>query len=188
MKTKTLLSLLVLLVTFPILTEAQEMQDASQTSVNNALTSDSQKGKFNIAIQNFAFGEIYGSKNSYSFSARLGYMISDQDMVFLDGQFSLNPIYQVDKTIELGLNYRRYFGNSSFQPFVQSGIALGQITYVDDYYTNDPTKYYGVVDIGAGVSFRHKRWRFEVGIQTEFNHNYSGRVYLLPLFGISFSF
>lgn len=183
MKTHLFILVSVLLIGYPILTKAQETNGGDSLVQSNVKKIDSQKGKFNVAIQSFAFTE-----SSQSFSTRVGYLISNHDMVFLDGQFSWNPRDQVDRTIETSLNYRRYMGNRAFQPFVQTGIGLGHISYSNNYYTGDYQKNYGVFEIGAGVSFRYKRWGFEVGVQAEYNHNYTGRTYLVPLWGISFSF
>lgn len=188
MKTHLSIFVFVAIFVFPALSNAQETATSDSLFNLKAKQIYSPKGSFNIALQNFAFGEIENLETSRSFSTRVGYMISNHDMVFLDGDFSWNPRTEVDRTIETSLNYRRYFLNSAFQPFVQTGVGVGFASYSEDYSTNNYQKTYGVFNAGAGVSYHYKRWSFEVGIQTEYNHNYTGRIYLLPLWGISFSF
>ena len=188
MKTQSLLLFVILLIGYPVLSSAQEEIRTSQPVDSTKNNFNPQKGKFLVAIQNFSFGEIYGGKFSGSVSTRVGYMITNNDMLFISGQFAWNPRYQLDRNIEVSLNYRRYFGHSVFKPFVQSGIGLGHARLSDEYYINDYKKLYGIFNVGTGVSFRYKRWGFEVGIQSEYNQNFSGRISLTPLFGISFSF
>jgi len=188
MKAQSLFLVAVMLFAYPVLMSAQKAIDTDSLVQSGARNYDSQKGEFHIAIQNFSFGEIYGGKFSGSVSTRVGCMISNNDMLFINGQFAWNPRYALDRNIEVSLNYRRYFGHSAFKPFVQSGIGLGHARFSDEYYINNYKKLYGTFNVGTGVSFRYKRWGFEVGIQTEYDHNFTGRVYLKPLFGISFSF
>ncbi|HEY9114943.1 MAG TPA: hypothetical protein VIN10_09585 [Bacteroidales bacterium] len=187
MKTHLFIIVMVAFFLFPTLSNGQETQ-ANDSFTLNENQINSQKGNFSIALQNFAFGEIENLDIYRSFSTRAAYMISNYDMLFIGGQFSWNPRIEVDRTIETSLNYRRYFRNSAFQPFVQAGAGVGFVSYSDDYSTNNYQKTYGVLNVGAGVSYRYKRWSFEVGFQTEYNHNYTGRIYLVPLWGISFSF
>lgn len=115
-------------------------------------------------------------------------MLTDYDMLFISGRYSWNPRESIDKTFELGLNYRRYFRESNFRPFIQSGIGLGYVNYSDYDNEIDQKSSYGTFDVGAGVSYRYKRWQIELGIQSEYNRNKTGRIYLMPLWGISFTF
>ena len=184
MNSKKLLLMLVL-ISFSAIVCAQEIKSMDTSEETN---SDSQKGKFHIAIQGFGMGDILSMKTSYHLSSRLGYMLTDNDMLFISGKYSWNPREYMDNTFELGINYRRYFRESDFRPFVQTGIGMGYVNYSDDYTVNDQKSSYGIFDVGAGVSYEYKRWQFELGIQSEYNRNKTGRIYLMPLWGISFSF
>jgi hypothetical protein len=188
MKTSSLLLIAILLMGCPVFISAQ--QTFGEDSLNQSKPSgfDYQKGTFHIAIQNFGFGVGTGEFHFSTFSARFGYMITNNDMIFLDGLYSWRPGYLAKNSVELGIKYRRYFGNHSIRPFVQSGFGMGHLAYSKENNPEMFNKYYGVFDIGAGVSFGYKRWKFEFGIQSGYNHSSSGRVNLLPLVGVSFSF
>jgi len=184
MNSKKLILMLVLII-FSAIVNAQENDSIDRSKETNY---DSQKGKFHVAIQGFGMGDVLPMKTSYYLSSRLGYMLTEYDMLFISGRYARNPREYMDRTFELGLNYRRYFRESNFRPFVQSGIGLGYVNYSDDYMGIDQEKGYGVFDIGAGVSYKYKRWQFELGIQSEYNRNKTGRIYFMPLWGISFTF
>ncbi len=184
MNAKKLL-LMIVLINFSAIVYAQEIKNIDTSEEINY---DSQKGKFHIAIQGFGMGDILNMKTSYYLSTRLGYMLTDNDMLFISGKYSWNPREYMDRTYEYGINYRRYFRESDFRPFVQSGIGMGYVNYSDDYSVNDQKSSYAIFDIGVGVSYKYKRWQFELGVQTEYNRNKTGRIYLMPLWGISFTF
>jgi hypothetical protein len=173
------------LISFSAIVCAQEIKSIDTSEETNY---NSQKGKFHFAIQGFGMGDILSMKTSYYLNARLGYMLTDYDMLFISGKYSWNPREYMDRTFELGLNYRRYFREYDFRPFVQSGIGLGYVNYSDDYTVNDQKSSYGIFDVGVGVSYKYKRWQFELGIKSEYNRNKTGRMYLMPLWGISFTF
>lgn len=179
------LLLMLVLINLSAIVNAQENNSIDKSKDKNY---DSQKGKFHVAIQGFVMGDIIHMKTTYSLSSRLGYMLTDYDMLFLSGRYSWNPREYIDKTFEFGLKYRRYFRESNFRPFIQSGIGLGYVNYSSDYTVNDQKSSYGIFDVGVGVSYKYKRWQFELGVQTEYNRNKTGRVYLMPLWGISFTF
>lgn len=110
-------------------------------------------------------------------------MVTNYNLLFISGRYAWNPREYMDRTFELGLNYRRYFWESDFRPFIQSGIGMGFVNYSDDYSINDQKSNYGIFDVGVGVSYKYKRWQFELGIQSEYNRNKTGRIYLMPLWG-----
>jgi len=106
-------------------------QEIKSVDISKETNHESQKGKFHIAIQGFGMGDILNMKTSYYLSSRLGYMLTDNDKLFISGRYSWYPRESIDRTFELGLNYRRYFRESNFRPFIQSGIGLGYVKYSD---------------------------------------------------------
>lgn len=184
MNSNTLL-LTCLLISSSVFVNAQENISTDTSESKNYL---SQKGKFHFAIQGFGMGDILNMNTSYYIDTRLGYMLTDFDALFISGKYSWNPREYMNRTLELGLNYRRYFRESNFQPFVQTGIGLGFVKYTEDYDVTNQKSSYGIWDVGAGVSYKYKRWQFELGVQSEYNSNKTGRIYLMPLWGISFTF
>lgn len=185
MKTQKILLLVGFLSLFTLISPAQ---NDSLTNFSKNVNIDSQKGKFHVAIQKLSITDILAMKTTRSVSLRAGYMISDHDLLYIDGLFSIYPRENIDRTFQLNVNYRRYFGNSVFRPFVQSGLGFGHVNFSDDYYSGTQAKFYGIFKFGGGVSYQYKRWGFEVGMQTDFNHHSTGRFQIRPIWGISYSF
>jgi hypothetical protein len=183
---KTFTTLLITLFFIPPMISFA--QSTESTDVNNSMKTSYQNDGFQLGIQNFALGEIYTGRPFYAIEFRAGYQFKNNNLVFLHGRFAENPRYGISRTIEAGINYRRYFGHAAFQPFVQSGVGIGRYHMSEDYYVQNFQKYYGTFNTAGGVSFTHKRWRFEVGLQADYNRDFSGRVNLRPLWGVSFSF
>ena len=188
MKTQSLLLFVILIIGYPVLSSAQEEIRSSQSVDSTKNNFNPQKGKFHVAIQNFVLGSFSNSITNWSFSSRVGYMITNNDMVFLSGRYTGNSGQGHYQSLETSLFYRRYFGKSALKPFVQSGIGMGYAKFSEDSYFENNDEIYGILNVGTGVTLQYKRWGFEVGIQSEYNQNFSGRISLTPLFGISFSF
>ena len=189
MKTNILLFLLLLFATNPFMTIAQDLPGDDQSENRKTqLNAEPQKGKFHIAIQDFSFGAVSSQFTISSFSLRAGYMITNKDMIFLSGQYTWNPREGYSKAIETSLFYRRYFLEGAFQPFIQFGGGLGYVDFTNDYMNVNNKSIYGTLSTGTGVSFRYKRWGFELGIQSDFNRYSTGRFSIRPIVGVSFSF
>ena len=189
MKTNALLFLLLLFAVNPFMTLAQGLSGVDQSNHRKAqLNTDPQKGKFHIAIQDFSFGAVSSRLTISSFSLRAGYMITNKDMISLSGQYTWNPREGYSKAIETSLFYRRYFLEGAFQPFIQFGAGLGYVDFAHDYMNDVNKSIYGTLSTGTGVSFRYKRWGFELGIQSDFNRYSTGRFTIRPIVGVSFSF
>jgi len=183
---KTFITLLIALFFIsPIISFAQSSESAD---VNKSMKTSYQYNSFQLAIQNFALGEIYTGRPFYAIEFRAGYQFKINNLVSLQGRFAENPRRDIFRTIEAGINYRRYFGHSVFQPFVQAGIGLGRYLMSEDFYSQNHQKYYGTANLGVGVSYKYRSWGFEVGLQNDYNRDFSGRIALRPLWGISFSF
>jgi len=188
MKTHSLLLIAILLGICPILSMAQEnMQSGIQHDSANSKFNN-QKGKFHVAIQNFGIGLSSDGLSGWSLSSRVGYMITNNDMIYLSGQFAHFTGLGTSTTIESSLYYRRYFGNMMIRSFIQSGVGIGFQKNSGGSYENYDPNYYGLFSVGTGVALQYRRWGFEAGIQSEYNQNFSGRIVLKPIFGISFSF
>jgi hypothetical protein len=56
------------------------------------------------------------------------------------------------------------------------------------FYVNKSYNKYYKAETGVGVSYRYKRWSFEVGMKANYNEYGSGRFQLKPMVGVSFSF
>ena len=165
-----------------------------QTDVNDSISSNTtisnygpKKGEFHIGLTDFASLEDGGSK--VRIMPRFGYMISDMDMVFIDFTYSynLNSTYE-GFNLESSINYRRYFMEGAFRPFVQAGIGAGYRENKDIRWNTEFSDAYIKVGTGAGVSYRYKKWSFETGIQMNYNEYGSGRVQMKPMIGVSFTF
>lgn len=188
MKTQALLFSLFCIVIFPALLNAQEAKNPELKTTSVVEIPNSQKGKFHFALQDFSFGAISGRFTVSSIGFRLGYGITHKDMVFLGSQFIWNPRDGYARTIETKLFYRRYFLDGAFQPFVQAGGGIGFADFTEMSTYNYSKQVYGIFSGGAGVSFRVKRWAFELGMQSDFNRNSTGRFSIGPIVGVSFSF
>ncbi len=189
MKTNTLFFLLLLFSANPFLTLAQGLPGVDQSNHRKAqLNTNPQTGKFHIAIQDFSFGAVSNRLTISSFSLRAGYMITNKDMISLSGQYTWNPREGYSKAIETSLFYRRYFLEGAFQPFIQFGGGFGYVDFTHDYMNDNNKSIYGTLSGGTGVSFRYKRWGFELGIQSDFNSYSTGRFTIRPIVGVSFSF
>lgn len=189
MKTNTLLLTLSVLTAFSVSIMAQGLPGIDQNSpLKQQHAVPGQKGKFNIALQDFSFGAVSNNFTLAGLGVRAGYSITNKDMVFLSGQFTWNPRDGYAKAIETALFYRRYFREGAFQPFMQFGGGLGYVEFNENEMNFNPNKFYGTLSGGTGVSFRYKRWGFEMGIQSDFNRYSTGRFSIRPIAGISFSF
>ena len=125
------LFLMLVLINFSAIVYAQENKNRETSNESNF---DSQKGKFHIAIQGFGMGDILNMKTSFYLSSRLGYMVTNYDLLFISGRYAWSPREYMDRTFELGLNYRRYFRESDLRPFIQAVIGMGFVNYSDDYF------------------------------------------------------
>ena len=189
MKTNTLFLMMLLFMITPFMTFAQGLPGVDQSTPRNSKqVFNSQKGKFHIAVQDFSFGAVSNRLTISSFSLRAGYMMTNKDMIFLSGQCTWNPREGYSKAIETSLLYRRYFLDGAIQPFIQFGGGFGYVDFTHDYMNFNNKSIYGTLSTGAGVSFRYKRWGFEMGIQSDFNRYSTGRFSIRPIVGISFSF
>jgi hypothetical protein len=189
MKQKTIHFLIFMIFAYPVLIKAQDVTEFEQSKQkSNQTITNGSKGTFNIALQDFSFGATMGMFTFTSLSLRAGYSISNKDMVFLSGRFTSNPRVDYSKAIETSLFYRRYFLDGNFQPFLQFGAGLGYTELVEKEYYRDDSWIYGTMSMGTGVSFRYKRWGFELGLQTDYNRYSTGRLSIGPIVGVSFSF
>lgn len=185
MKKQSLLFLVVIMVGAFIPTFAQN--ELSDTIVDRSSSNGGElkKGEFHIAIQGVGTGSYSGGSDYLTINPRIGYMLSDYDMVFMDFQYSWITGFYKGSVYDLNINYRRYFGKLKIKPFVQAGAGIGYSNLHDIRYNNQKERIYLNLSTGAGVSYRYKRWSFEVSLNTEIKH---GRVYLKPKGGASFSF
>lgn len=187
MKKQSLLFILGLLIVLPFVS-------IGQTDVNDSISSNTtisnygpKKGEFHIGLTDFASLEDGGS--IVRIMPRFGYMISDMDMVFIDFTY----VKQITSSsegfnLESSVNYRRYFSKGAFRPFIQFGLGAGFSEYQDIRNHIELDDFYIKFGTGAGVSYRYKRWTFEVGMQMNYNEYGSGRVQMKPMIGVSFTF
>lgn len=189
MQQKTVLFLIVVLFSYTGLISAQELPKADQSILNNDQTiTNNSKGTFNVALQDFSFGATNGMFTVSSLSLRAGYSFTNKDMIFISGRYAWNPREDYSKAFETSLFYRRYFTDGALQPFVQFGAGIGYTETIAEEYKQSDSWVYGTMSVGAGVSFKYKRWGFELGIQTDYNRYSTGRISIAPIVGISFSF
>lgn len=188
MKTQSLLFILGFLIVLPMISLGQNETDNLLKSKSSSANNGPKKGAFHIGIQDIRVN-FYGNGRTYfSISPRIGYMLSDKDMIFADAYFSELFVNDRVKNLEFALNYRRYFGKSALKPFVQAGMGYGYIKFPDYDSTPGREDEYYVGNIGAGVSYRYKRWSFETGLQLNYNQIHNNNISLKPMFGVSFSF
>jgi len=157
---------------------------AQKTNTNDLA---SIKGEFQIGLNDFALTEDWGSR--FKIRPRLGYSISDKDMIFVDFTYSeFNINLKKGSNFESSLNYRRYLKSGQFRPFVQIGIGGGYEQYHKISDNIEISDQYLKAETGTGVSYRYKRWTFEVGVKANYNEFGNGRVQFAPMIGVSFSF
>jgi hypothetical protein len=147
-----------------------------------------EKGKFHIAIQDFTFGITTGQFTLSSLSVRAGYSITNRDIAFLSWRYTWNPRSGYSDALETEIFYRHYFTEKQFQPFLQVGTGVGYIKYAEENDYKPDHKFYGTIKAGAGIAFRYKRWRFELGIQSGYNQYSTARISIAPIVGVSFYF
>jgi len=185
MKKQSTLFLAVLLFGASFIAHSQnELSDylVTQTSPSEG---ELKKGEFHIGIQGFETGVFSSGSDYMAINPRIGYMLTNNDMIFMDFRYSRVTGFNFGSVYDLNLNYRRYFGKLKIKPFVQAGIGIGFSTLQDAFYNITKEDLYLNLSTGAGVSYRYKRWSFEVSLNTEIMHR---RVYLQPKGGVSFSF
>lgn len=155
---------------------------------SNSAVYHSEKGRFHVVLQDFTFGITTGRFTLSSLSLRAGYSFTNRDIAYLSGHYTWNPRAGYSNALETEVFYRRYFSDKQIQPFVQIGAGVGYIKYAEENDYNYGHKFYGTLKAGAGVSFRYKRWGFELGIQSNYNQYSTGRISIAPIVGVSFSF
>lgn len=185
MKKQTFTFLMVILFCHSFLLMSQEDVNNGMHIQAQSVSGGSHKGEFHIGIQNFALTNL-GDRSVFVVNPRIGYMVSNLDMIYLD----VNYLQSLDifKSLETNLNYRRYLCESKFQPFIQAGLGYGFANWSESPNGNEYRNNYFTAKTGIGVSYRYKRWAFEVGMQYEYNSGSSGRIDFKPMFGVSFSF
>lgn len=148
---------------------------------------NNQKGEFHIGLNNLAHTEDWGGR--VSITPRIGYSFTDLDMVYLDFTLSgFNKNGYEGFNFESTLEYRRYFKSGQFRPFMQFGAGIGYRESEERLYGTWDYRNYYKAETGIGVSYRHKRWTFEVGMKGVYNQYGNGRVQFAPMVGVSFSF
>jgi len=188
MKKQSLLIILGLVMVLPFISNGQTETNRTIPVKSETKVYGPKKGEFHIGIQDIRL-QIYGNGRSFfNFSPRIGYMITDKDMVFVDAYFS--NIFEDDlwKNIEVAINYRRYFGKNALKPFAQGGIGYGYFPRHQTSYYGGSEKDYIHANIGAGLSYRYKRWSIEAGLELEYNQFNNDAIVLKPMVGVSFSF
>ncbi len=185
MKKQSLLFLVVIMLGASIPAFAQDELSDYLVEKSNSSGGELKKGEFHIGIQGFGTGTFSGGSDYMTINPRIGYMVSNHDMVFMDFQYSLITGFYQGSIYDLNINYRRYFGKLKIKPFVQGGVGIGYSNLEDIRYSSQNERIYLNLSTGVGVSYRYKRWSFEVGLNTEIKH---GRIYLQPKGGVSISF
>lgn len=162
---------------------AQENKHQQNTEISN-------KGKFHIGVQNLSLQDHMGVK-VFTLSPRIGYMITDKDMVFADMELMLYSRLHDGNNNEFSLNFRRFLNKKAFRPFLQAGIGYGSFDYNVSTaflgYNVNVKDDYMIYKIGAGFSFTYKRWSIETGLQADYNKLGNSVFRFKPVFGVSFS-
>lgn len=147
----------------------------------------SQKGEFHIGLQDLSTTSQIGG-SFFSINPRIGYMMTHYDMIFLDARYTSQNEHYDGYRIEFNFNYRRYFGDTKLRFFLQANAGYGYSDFRYRPFNSEHIQNYYMLGTGAGVSYRYKRWTFEVGMKMEYNGNGSGRIEIQPMVGVSFSF
>lgn len=180
MKRNFTILLLLAILSFPNLSSAQ----------HNETEEYNNKGEFHIGLNDFASLEDGG--HSLRITPRFGYSFTDRDMIFIDFTFVdfLYPGHEGYEgyKLESSLNYRRYFTGGQFRPFAQAGVGLGYSQSQNILHKTDSDYQYYKFEIGAGVSYRYKKWSFEAGMKANYNEYGTHRFQTKPMVGVSFSF
>ncbi|NOR86494.1 MAG: outer membrane beta-barrel protein [Bacteroidales bacterium] len=185
MKKQSLQFLVLLFMGVSLASFAQDEIISETISKPSSSDGKLKKGEFHIGIQGFGTTSFSGGSDYTTFNPRIGYMVSNHDMIFMDFQYTWITGFYQGSEYDLKLNYRRYFGELKIKPFVQGGVGIGYANLQDIRYNNQYERTYLNLSTGVGVSYRYKRWSFEVGLNTEIKH---GRIYLQPKGGVSISF
>lgn len=188
MEKQSLLFILGLFMALPILVIGQNETEVIPKSESNSLIYGPKKGEFHIGVQDIRLNIYGGGRTYFNFSPRIGYMMSDKDMIFADAYFSNLFVSDSYSSFEIGLNYRRYFGKRALKPFAQVGIGYGHYSYSSTSYYQGYDDDYIHANLGAGVSYRYKKWSFEMGLELEYNQSFNDMVLLKPMVGVSFTF
>ncbi len=188
MKKQPLLFLLGLLMALPILVIGQNEAGDTFKSESNSGIYGPKKGEFHLGVQDIRLNIYGGGRTYFNFSPRIGYMISDKDLIFADAYFSNLFVSDSYTSFEIGINYRRYLGKHALMPFVQTGIGYGKYSYSSTSHYQGVEDNYIHANLGAGVSYRYKKWSIETGLELEYNQTFSDMVILKPMVGASFSF
>ena len=177
MKKLQLLLLVTALVLTTSIVKSQETFGEEEKKGSTTFNPNFIKGKSQIAIDGLSFGWGYGRVIA-SIGARYGYFVTDNNLLFINGEFSTyGSGYQGYK---LGLNYRRYFTlKENISPYAQIGFGGG----IQNFY-NKESERFGEVTLGGGVTFKVKKFGFDLGMQLEIWDN----VNFKPTFGVSYTF
>lgn len=187
MKKQSIILIVMVLLWQSSLLLAQEEAKQNLTMTSQSKLSLNQKGEFSIGIQDLSTTSQIGG-NFFSINPRFGYMISNYDMIFIDGRYTHEDHFLDGYRLEFRLNYRRYFGESKLRFFIQADVGYGYSDYRTRHYNTEHYHSYFMAGTGAGFSFKYKRWTFETGMKLEYNTNGSGRIEIQPMIGVSFSF
>lgn len=185
MKKQSLLFLVVIMLGVSIPTFAQDELSDYLVEKSSSSGGELKKGEFHIGIQGIGTGSYTAGSDYMTINPRIGYMVSNHDMIFMDFQYSWITGFYYGSVYDLNINYRRYFGELKIKPFVQAGIGIGYSSLQDTYNHIKSEDFYLNLSTGAGVSYRYNRWSFEVSLNTEIMHR---RIYLQPKGGVSLSF
>jgi len=176
MKKLQLLVLVVALVSVSSLAKSQESLTPLTKKTSIATNPNFSKGKSQIAIEGLNFGWGYGRVIG-SIGFRYGYFIADNNLLFINGEFSTyGPTYQRYKA---GLNYRHYFNTKKIVPFAQIGANVGW----ENFYENK-TSLFGEISLGGGATFQVRKFGFELGMQL----NVWDKVNFRPTVGVTYTF
>jgi len=157
--------------------KSQENYTDDKIKISTAFNPNFSKGKNQVAIEGLSFGWGYG-RIIGSIGARYGYFIANNNMLFINGEFSTYGSGY--KRYKAGLNYRRYFNiNENISPYAQIGFGGG----FEDFYNNKNTTF-GEVSLGGGLNFQIKKFGFELGMQVDI----WDKVNFKPTVGVSYTF
>ena len=185
MKKQSLLLLAVLFFGPIMMSLAQEEMSIKKVEQLKSDKWELKKGEFHIGVQDMSV-TFYSGRTYMSISPRVGYMISNNDMLF--AAFSMSKLTgEKLYSLEGSLNYRRYFGKSAFKPFAQIGAGYGYFHYPSTTYSVSKDENYFHANAGIGVSYRYRRWSFETGVQLIYNKDNFGNYVIKPMVGVSFA-